>query len=100
MSARQQESVEQTGPAWCVALEELRSEIKELRAEQMETKERLLLYLQKLMDQTRLGSGATGSTEATQTEPLAEPAASVDSPAGDPDDQHDRGQDSEDGDHR
>eukprot|EP00435_Cladocopium_sp_Y103_P066544 s28_g28.t2 len=100
MSACQQESVEQACPAWCVSLEELRSEIKELRAEHMETKEQLLLYLQKLMDmmdlmdqvqKSRVGTGPAGSADSL-VEASASPK-SPNSPAGDPDDHHDRGQD-------
>lgn len=82
MSACQQESVNQAGQAWCTALEELRSEIKELRAEHVETKGQLLVYLQKLLYQVE--------TRA-QTDSKAEPDSEL--PRGDLPDDHEIHQD-------
>ena len=82
MLACQQESVNQAGQAWCTALEELRSEIKELRAEHVETKGQLLVYLQKLLYQVE--------TRA-QTDSKAEPDSEL--PRGDPPDDHEIHQD-------
>lgn len=59
MLACQQESVNQAGQAWCTALEELRSEIKELRAEHVETKGQLLVY--RVSSEAALPGGNTRS---------------------------------------
>ena len=87
MSACQQESVNQAGQAWgqawCDALEDLRNEVKELRAEHLETKGQLLVYLQKLLDQVQ----ARTPTESTKAEPDSE------LPGGIPPDDHEIHQD-------